>query len=94
MQAAIPLDAGGNHFNPAPKVAAQWGISMNAMLQLVVLFIATVLAVGTAGFLHWLMLRAALQLMQPARQREHVLRSGVNLVPGTVELLRAYGANR
>jgi hypothetical protein len=93
-QAAIPLAAGGQHFNFASKAAVPRGISMNGMLQFATLLVATVLAVGTAVFLNWLLLRVAFQWMQPASPRGRMARSSVNLVPGTVQLVRAYGAHR
>ena len=67
---------------------------MDAMLQFATLSVATVLAVGTAVLLDWLLRRVAFQLMQPASSQECAPRSAVNLVPGTVQLVRAYGAHR
>ena len=67
---------------------------MNDMLQFATLLVATVLTVGTAVLLNWLLLRATFQLMQPASPQERTPRSAVNLVPGTVQLVRAYGAHR
>ena len=67
---------------------------MSAMLQFATLSVATVLAVGAAVLLDWLLLRAAFRMMQPAGQAVRTSRSNMNLVPGTVQLMRAYGAHR
>lgn len=60
---------------------------MDATLQLAGLTIATIFAAAAAVALHWLGLRVAFRLMQPAaaRRREPV-RS--ELVRGTQELIR------
>jgi Kef-type K+ transport system membrane component KefB len=67
---------------------------MNGMLQFATLLVTTVLTVGTAVFLNWLLLRMVFQWMQPTSPRERMTRSSVNLVPGTVQLVRAFGAHR
>ena len=57
------------------------------LLQLTALVIATIFAAAAAVALHWLCLRAAFRLMQPAAaSRRQPLRS--ELVRGTRELAR------
>jgi hypothetical protein len=45
---------------------ASRGKVMNEMVQFTTLFLATVLAVGTAVALNWILLRVAFRMMQPA----------------------------
>jgi hypothetical protein len=68
---------------------------MNEMVQFATLFVATVLAVGTAVALNWILLRVALQLMQPAAARRTAPeRPRWDLSPGTAQVVRAYVAQR
>jgi hypothetical protein len=65
---------------------------MVAFLSLLTLAVATVLALGAAALLHWLLLRAALRLMQPASIRPIPPRPA--LARGTMQLVRAYAPRR
>jgi hypothetical protein len=66
---------------------------MAAMVHFMALLVTTLLAVGVAALLDWLLLRAAFHLMQPA-DRAVVWSGGPELVRGTRQLVRAYGAQR
>lgn len=65
---------------------------MIAMLSLAILTIATILALAAASALHWLFLRAAFALMQPATARRVPPRSGP--ARSTAPLVRAFAAHR
>jgi hypothetical protein len=68
---------------------------MNEMMQFATLFMATVLAVGAAVSLNWILLRFAFHLMQPATARRAA--SGQprwDLSRGTAQVARAYGVPR
>ena len=65
---------------------------MIAMLDFATLAIATMLAITAAAALHWLGLRAAFVLMQPATARRRAVRS--ELARGTAQLARAFAAHR
>ena len=67
---------------------------MAAMIHFTALLITTLLAVGVAALLDWLLLRAAFHLMRPAADRAVVWSGGPGLVRGTRQLVRAYGAQR
>ena len=67
---------------------------MAAMVHFMALLITTLLAVGVAVLLDWLLLRAAFHLMQPVANRAVVWSGGPELVRGTRQLVRAYGAQR
>lgn len=68
---------------------------MNEMVQFATLLVATVLAVGTAVTLNWILLRVAFQLMQPAAARRTTPeRPRWDLSRGTVQVARAYVAQR
>jgi hypothetical protein len=69
--------------------------AMNGMVQFATLFVATVLAVGTAVALNWILLRVAFQLMQPAAARRAAPeRPRGDLSRGAAQLARAYVAQR
>jgi hypothetical protein len=65
---------------------------MVALLSLVTLAVVTILALGAAAAMHWLLLRVALRLMQPASIRPVPARP--ELVRGTMQLARAYAPRR
>jgi len=65
---------------------------MVALLSLVTLAVVTILALGAAALLHWLLLRVALRLMQPASIRPIPARP--ELARGTMQLARAYAPRR
>jgi hypothetical protein len=65
---------------------------MNAMLNFATLAIATLFAVAAAAGVHWLLLRAAFVLMQPATARRISPRP--DLARGTAQLARAFASNR
>jgi hypothetical protein len=68
---------------------------MNELAQFATLFAATVLAVGTAVALNWILLRVAFQLMQPAAARRTAAeRPRWDLSRGTAQVARAYVAQR
>lgn len=68
---------------------------MNEMVQFATLFAATVLAVGAAVSLNWLLLRAAFHLMQPAAARRVAPKQlRWDLSRGTAQVVRAYLASR
>lgn len=67
-------------------------ITLIALLDFAVLAIATLLAAAIAAAIHWLFLRVAFALMQPATPRRTPPRT--ELVRGTTQLARAYAANR
>jgi hypothetical protein len=68
---------------------------MNEMVQFATLVGATVLAVGTAVALNWILLRVAFQLMQPAAARRTAPeRLRWDLSRGTAQVVRAYVAQR
>ncbi|MGA2419277.1 MAG: hypothetical protein ABSG69_04290 [Candidatus Acidiferrum sp.] len=66
---------------------------MAAMFNFLALLVTTLLALGIAVLLDWLLLRAAFGLMQPPAPRA-VIWSGPELVRGTRQLIRAYAAQR
>ncbi len=65
---------------------------MIAMLQLATLVITTMFAAAAAVALHWLFLRAAFLMMQPATARRIPART--ELARGTAQLAQAYSAPR
>ena len=65
---------------------------MNAMLQFATLVITTMFAAAAAVGLHWLFLRAAFLMMQPATARRIPVRT--ELVSGTAQLARAFAGQR
>ena len=65
---------------------------MIAVLNFAILAMATMLAIAAAAALHWLGLRTAFVLMQPATARRAAVRS--ELVRGSEELARAFAARR
>ena len=68
---------------------------MNEMAQFATLFVATVLAVGIAVSLNWMLLRAAFHLMQPAvAKRAEPEQPRWDLSRGTAHVVRAYVAQR
>jgi|HubBroStandDraft_3_1064219.scaffolds.fasta_scaffold504386_1 hypothetical protein len=68
---------------------------MTAMMHFATLVMATLLAVGAAVLLDWLLLRAIFRLMAPAAQRPVKIRvAQIDLARGTAQLVRAYGAQR
>ena len=66
---------------------------MNAMLNVTTLALATLVAAAAAVAVHWLLLRVAFQLMQPAAARR-ALPLRAELARGTVRVARAFGAHR
>lgn len=69
---------------------------MAAMFNFAALLITTLLALGIAVLLDWLLLRAAFRLMQPAQPpvQRAAIWSRPELVRGTRQLIRAYEAQR
>jgi hypothetical protein len=68
---------------------------MNDMVQFATLFLATVLAVGTAVALNWILLQVAFRMMQPAVARRTASeRPRWDLSRGTAQVVRAYVAQR
>jgi hypothetical protein len=68
---------------------------MTQMVQFATLLVATVLAVGTAVSLNWILLRVAFQLMQPAAARRAAPEQPRwDLSRGTAQVARAYVAQR
>ncbi len=74
---------------------------MIATLNLAGLVVATLFAAATAVACNWLLLRVALQLMQPAAVRKTLEGAAAKrptvraeLVRGTAELARAFAPNR
>jgi hypothetical protein len=68
---------------------------MTAMMHFATLVMATLVAVGAAVLLDWLLLRAIFRLMAPAAQRPVKARvAQIDLARGTAQLVRAYGAQR
>ena len=65
---------------------------MVEFLSLLTLALVTLLALGAAALLHWLLLRAVLRAAQPATIRRASARP--ELVRGTAQLARAYAARR
>ncbi len=65
---------------------------MITMLQLATLVITTMFAAAAAVALHWLFLRAAFLMMQPATARRIPART--ELARGTAQLAQAYSAPR
>jgi hypothetical protein len=60
---------------------------MIATLHFATLVIATLLAGTAAVMFHWLLLRVAFHLMQPAAQRRTTV--STELATGTIQLVRA-----
>jgi len=67
---------------------------MAAMYNFTALLITTLLALGVAVALDWLLLRVAFHLMQPSVKRPLAWSAGPELVRGTRQLIRAYGTHR
>jgi hypothetical protein len=68
---------------------------MNEMVQFTTLFLATVLALGTAVALNWILLRVAFRMMRPAAaSRTASERPRWDLSRGTAQVVRAYVAQR
>ncbi len=68
---------------------------MNEMVQFATLFVATVLALGAAVLLNWILLRFAFHLMQPAAaKRTAPEQPRWDLSRGTVQVARAYVAQQ
>lgn len=68
---------------------------MNEMMQFATLFVATVLAVGAAVLLNWILLRVAFHLMQPATARRAAPEQPRwDLSRGTAQVARAYVPQR
>lgn len=65
---------------------------MIVMLDFATLVLTTMFAAAAAVALHWLFLRAAFLMMQPATARRIAVRT--QLVRGTAELARAFAAHR
>jgi hypothetical protein len=65
---------------------------MIAMLQFATLVLTTLFAVAAAAGLHWLCLKAAFRMMQPATARRMPART--ELARGTAQLARAYSVSR
>ena len=65
---------------------------MVALLSLLTLAVVTLLALGAAAALHYLLLRVALRLMHPASIRPVPARPA--LAHGTMQLARAYAPRR
>jgi len=65
---------------------------MIAMLSIAILTLATMFALAAASALHWLFLRVAFALMQPATARRVPSRS--EPARGTAPLVRAFATNR
>ena len=65
---------------------------MIAMLELTTLVLITIFAVAIAAGLHWLLLKAAFLMMQPATVQRIPART--ELARGTAQLARAYSAQR
>jgi hypothetical protein len=65
---------------------------MIAMLQFATLVLTTMFAVAAAAGLHWVCLKAAFLMMQPATARRIPART--ELVRGTAQLARAYSSTR
>jgi hypothetical protein len=67
---------------------------MAPMFNFAALLITTLLALGIAVLLDWLLLRAAFRLMQPPAQRAVIWSGRPELVRGTRQLIRAYETQR
>jgi hypothetical protein len=65
---------------------------MIATLNFATLVLATLLAGTAAVILHWLLLRIAFHLMQPAAQRRTTV--STELATGTMQLVRALSPHR
>ncbi len=65
---------------------------MIAMLHFATLAIATMFAAAAALALHWVFLRAAFVIMQPATARRISVRT--DLARGTAQLARAFASHR
>lgn len=65
---------------------------MIAMLNFATLLVTTMFAAAAAIALHWLFLRAAFLMMQPATARRAAVRT--QLVRGTADLARAFASHR
>jgi len=65
---------------------------MIATLNLAALVVATMFAAAAAVTCNWLLLRVALQLMQPAAAKRPTVRT--ELVRGTAELARVFAPYR
>lgn len=73
---------------------------MIGILHFTTLVVTTMFAAGAAVLVNWLLLRATFQLMRPATAGK-ISRSGtgknatvLTLVPGTVQVARAYARRR
>ena len=72
---------------------------MIAVLHFITLVITTMFAVGAAALVNWLLLRGAFQLMRPATANRTTGKTlsravSIQLVPGTVQVIRAYSGRR
>jgi hypothetical protein len=65
---------------------------MIALLDITTLTLATLFALAAATAFHWLLLRIAFRMMQPAGAQRMVVRA--KLAHGTAQLTRAFVAHR
>lgn len=65
---------------------------MVAFLSLLTLAVVTIIALGAAALLHWILLRIALRLMQPASIR--AIPAPRALARSTMQFARAYSPRR
>ena len=65
---------------------------MIALLDITTLTLATLFALAAATAFHWLLLRIAFRMMQPATARRIVVRA--ELARGTAQLTRAFVGHR
>lgn len=63
---------------------------MTALLNFLILAGATCLAAAAAGALEWMVLRYAMQLMEPASARQVVVRPRPESATRTLQVVRAY----
>jgi hypothetical protein len=61
---------------------------MVELLEVTTIFLVTLLALATASALHWMLLRAAFRLMQPATARPNLQR--VRATPAVVPVAAAH----
>jgi hypothetical protein len=76
-------------------------LPMIAILHFITLVITTMFAVGAAALVNWLLLRGAFQLMRPATANRKAATGktlsravSIQLVPGTIQVIRAYSGRR
>ena len=67
---------------------------MTGILQFTTLAAATIFAAAAATAFHWLLLRAAFQLMKPATARRVPAPVRTGLARGTMQLARAFDGRR